>query len=80
MEIERRNDRATDQRNHLSIQPSCDPRGGRVLLDSSNPPQCEVPNHGGIHPFCEDLAYDYYLTIARLWDDPQRDFDLNLKK
>ena len=80
MEEQRRNGRVEDRRDDLPIQPPRNPSGGRVLLDGSNSSECEVPNNGGVDPLCEDLANDYYITLARMWDDPQRDFDINLKK
>jgi len=80
MEKQRRNDRVTDQQNHLPIQPPCDPRGGRALLDGSNPSKCEIQHDGRVDHIRNELAYDYHVTLAYLYDDPERDFDLNLKK
>jgi hypothetical protein len=27
-----------------------------------------------------EVEYDWYITLASMWDDPTQDFDLNLEK
>jgi hypothetical protein len=72
--------RVADRRNDLPIQsPRQQSRGGSPL-DDIHPPRDKVQHNGGVDHIRRELAYDYHITLAHLWDDPKRDFDMNLKK
>ena len=41
----------------------------------------EVRHFGGCDCMDEiEIQYDWIITLARMWDDPNQDFDLNLNK
>ena len=51
---------------------------GRSSLDPESNQVSIAGSCSGIHPAGE-IGYDYYLWLARAYDDPNQDFDIKLE-
>jgi hypothetical protein len=58
----------------------CDPikckcGGGKPLLERNGSKFC---NSRGSHLLDREEEYDWILTLAEMWDDPNNDFNINI--
>jgi hypothetical protein len=63
----------------LSNQSPRNRRRKRLPLVCRRKPK-PISNTGASTTEHQELAYDYYLQLAEMWDDPEQSFDLNLTK
>lgn len=77
--MQEREHRGDQSGSELHDQTPCDSTRGRSPLVHRGDQQ-SISNVGCSDDQHQELAYDYYITIARMWDDPKRSFDLRLNK
>ena len=76
--MQERINKSDQPKRHLCNIASGKSRCGNCPLDGgrdevSNFRRCNRMDKG-------EVEYDYYITLATMWDDPTQDFDLNLIK